>query len=173
MPQCDEMCNKCGTTEGVCLVFNLCDACKNEPKEDKMDEMPRDIWVAENYQGKGFANSDKLHKTDVKYTRADLASQKQPEMKGNDVCLSETGNNALDALVNNNKLSPLGKEALGKTIRTALEQAEQDREAVRDLELALYKYMSAGYKEKRKEAADFAKAVKKTHAEAIKRAEEN
>lgn len=31
MPKCDEMCRKCGTTDGVCLVMKLCPDCTETP----------------------------------------------------------------------------------------------------------------------------------------------
>jgi len=84
---------------------------------------------------------------DRDHTRADLA-QKQAEMSDNDDCFSESGDNAIEALwrledilvdalkyVDFMKGMAIIEKAIphNNTIRNALEQAEQYRDAVRDL----------------------------------------
>jgi len=66
-----------------------------------MNELPKEIWVVPSYTGTDTGTYDALGEGDynaTKYIRADLTSQKQPELRNKEVCFSENGNNALEAL---------------------------------------------------------------------------
>jgi len=160
MPLCDEMCNKCGTTDGVCMVTKLCDKCKENDEELKPCPFcgSRFLWDSdEEYIEYPF--NDKLHLVHIEYPFNDefnlvhydggftlvakmntrVTSQKQPETTDKEVCVSDGGSKALDAL---DRISPLihadpHDNVKRKTvsddliiIRQYLQQAEREQEPV-------------------------------------------
>lgn len=64
-----------------------------------MSDLPKEIWVVPSYTGTDTGTYDALGEGDynaTKYTRADLASQKQTETTDKEACVSNGGSKALE-----------------------------------------------------------------------------
>jgi hypothetical protein len=64
MPMCDEMCNGCGTTDGVCMVKKLCDACETRgdlTSQKQPETIGKDACVSDDV-GKALEDLDWIEK---------------------------------------------------------------------------------------------------------------